>query len=210
MGMGAWSGEYPPDLAKVIGHAKRLAKVLARLERHEPDPWFVGRASELRGVVSLALGDWRAGTSDIEAARHAIVSHVDTLHRGIAKRLRCAVALDCCDHDEAITVGVPEDWEFPPTVEIENTEAHPQPNERPHRPRSLGGQPRRPGAGARGACLSSTGSGARLPVAWAKHTPPSTTSARSAARACSTRRARSTSAEAFPSTGGRPYGSRAP
>src|SRR5580698_9565045 len=125
MGMGAWSGEYPRDLAKVIGHAKRFTKVLANLETHDADAWFLGRASELRGVVSLALADWRSGASDLETASHAIVSYVDALHRGVAKRLRCAVALDCCEHDEVITVGVPEDWEFPPTVEIESAESAP-------------------------------------------------------------------------------------
>lgn len=123
--MGAWNGEYPQDLGKVIGHAKRFTKVLANLETHDPDAWYLGRASELRGVVSLSLADWRSGASDVEAASHAIVSYIDALHRGVAKRLRCGVALDCCDPDEVITVGAPEDCEFLPTVEIENTEPTP-------------------------------------------------------------------------------------
>ena len=203
--MGAWSGEYPRDLAKVIGHAKRFTKVLANLETHDADAWYLGRASELRGVVSLALADWRSGASDVEAASHAIVSYVDALHRGVAKRLRCGVALDCCDPDEVITVGVPEEWRIPADRGDRKHGAHPD-HERTDRARALGGQPRGPGAGARRAASRRSHWRARLPVAWAKRTPPSTTSARSVARACSTRRARSTNAEAFPSTGGRRCG----
>jgi RNA polymerase sigma factor for flagellar operon FliA len=120
--MSGWSGEYPRDLAKVIGHAKRFTKVLTKLESASAEVWFLGRAGELRGVVSLALADWRSGASNAEAAGHAIVSYIDTLHQGVARNLRCAVALDCCEHDEVITDGLPDDWQFPPTVEIESTD----------------------------------------------------------------------------------------
>ena len=120
--MGASNGEVPRNRARVIGHAKRLAKVLARLERQEADPWFVGRASELRGVVSLALADWRSGASDADAASRAILSHVDTLHRGIANKLHCELRLDCCHPDEVITDGTPEARTRPPAEDTERTE----------------------------------------------------------------------------------------
>jgi RNA polymerase sigma factor for flagellar operon FliA len=107
--MGAVSGEYPRELAKVIGHAKRLAKVLASLESQDAHVWFLGRASELRGVVSLALGDWRSGVSNTEATRHAIDSYVVTLHQGAARRLRSGLALDCCDLEDIITAALPEE-----------------------------------------------------------------------------------------------------
>ena len=105
--MGALSGQYPAHLRKVIGHAKRLTKVLSALERAGSDAWFLGRAGELRGVVSLALADWRSGVSDTDAASTAIVSYVDTLHRGVARRMRCGLALDCCELDEVITAVGP-------------------------------------------------------------------------------------------------------
>jgi RNA polymerase sigma factor FliA len=126
--MGALSSEYPRSLARVIGHAKRLTKVLASLESHEADAWFLGRAGELRGVVSLALADWRSGASDAEAASHAIVSYVDTLHRGIAEKLHCGFGLDCCHLDEVITAGVPEECNHPRAAQIERTEPLPATN----------------------------------------------------------------------------------
>ena len=105
--MGAFSGQYPADLRKVIGHAKRLMKVLTEMERVGTDAWFFGRAGELRGVVSLAMADWRSGVSDTDAASTAILSYVDTLHRGAARKLRCGWALDCCEQDEVITAVGP-------------------------------------------------------------------------------------------------------
>ncbi len=105
--MGAFSGQYPADLRKVIGHAKRLMKVLNEMERVGSDAWFLGRAGELRGVVSLAVADWRSGTRDTEAASTSILSYVDTLHRGAAQKLRCGWALECCEHDEVITAVAP-------------------------------------------------------------------------------------------------------
>jgi RNA polymerase sigma factor for flagellar operon FliA len=101
--MGAFNGRYPPDLGKVIAHAKRLRKVLKEIERGRADTWFLGRADELRGIVSLALADWRSGASDTERAGQAILSYVDTLHRGASRKLRCGLALECCELDDAIT-----------------------------------------------------------------------------------------------------------
>jgi RNA polymerase sigma factor (sigma-70 family) len=108
--MGASNGEYPRDLGAVIGHAKRLMKVLAKIERVRSDAWFRGRAGELRGVVSLALADWRSGASDVEATGKAIVSYVDMIHRGASKKLRCGFALDCCEPDDVITAVAPDEW----------------------------------------------------------------------------------------------------
>jgi RNA polymerase sigma factor FliA len=105
--MGAFSGQYPADLRKIIGHAKRLMKVLTEIERVAADEWFLGRAGELRGVVSLAMADWRSGVSDTDAASTAILSYVDTIHRGAARKLRCGWALDCCEEDEVITAVAP-------------------------------------------------------------------------------------------------------
>lgn len=107
--MSAFHGQYPRDLRKVIDHAKRLTKILASLERGHGDAWFLGRAGELRGVVSLALADWRSGTRDTEAAGKAILSYVDTLHRGASRKLGCGLALECCDHDEVITLAAFDD-----------------------------------------------------------------------------------------------------
>jgi RNA polymerase sigma factor for flagellar operon FliA len=126
--MSALSREYPGNLVRVIGHAKRLAKLLASLESHEADVWFRGRAGELRGVVSLALADWRSGVSDAEAASHAILSYVDTLHRGIANKRRCGVGLDCCRLDEVMTAGVAEACSRPPAADAESTEPLPATN----------------------------------------------------------------------------------
>jgi RNA polymerase sigma factor FliA len=108
--MSVFQGHYPPGLAKVLGHAKRLTKVLAEIERARPDAWSLGRAGELRGVVSLALADWRSGANDVEATGKAILSYVDTIHRGASKRLQCGVALACCAEDEVITAVAPEEW----------------------------------------------------------------------------------------------------
>jgi RNA polymerase sigma factor FliA len=102
--------QYPPDLAKVIRHAKRLMKVLAKMERSRRDVWFVGRDTELRGIVSLALADWRSGTTDTETAGTAIVSYVDAIHRDASKKLRCGVVLECCEFDDVITAVGPNEW----------------------------------------------------------------------------------------------------
>jgi RNA polymerase sigma factor for flagellar operon FliA len=105
--MGAFSSQYPADLRKVIEHAKRLMKVLNEIERVGTDRWFFGRAGELRGIVSLAITDWRSGVSDTDAASMAIRSYVDTLHRGAAQKLRCGWVFDCCEEDDVITAVAP-------------------------------------------------------------------------------------------------------
>jgi RNA polymerase sigma factor for flagellar operon FliA len=107
--MDVGSGRTPPDLARVLAHAKRLTKVLREMERVRADAWFVGRADELRSVVSLALADWRSGATDAERAGQAILSYVDTLHRGTARKLRCGLALACCEADEVITAVMLDD-----------------------------------------------------------------------------------------------------
>jgi RNA polymerase sigma factor for flagellar operon FliA len=112
--MGGVQGPYPEDLASAVAHAKRLIKLLTRIERTRSDPWFVGRSAEVRGVVSLALADWRSGASDSDQTRHAIASYIDGLHRGASRKLRCGSALDCCTPDDAITaVGSEEEGFFP-------------------------------------------------------------------------------------------------
>src|SRR5260370_12813404 len=107
--MRAFNGQYPRDLGKVIGHAKRLTKVLTKIERSGGDAWFFGRAGELRGVVSLALADWRSGASDTEAVGKAITSYIDTLHQGASRKLRCGLALECCELDDVITAVGPDE-----------------------------------------------------------------------------------------------------
>ena len=109
--MGVFRSQYPKDLAKVIQHAKRMTCVLNELERVRTDAWFMGRSGELRGVVSLALADFRSGASDTEAAGRAILSYVDALHRGASERLRCGLALDCCELDDVITAVSSDDAE---------------------------------------------------------------------------------------------------
>lgn len=109
--MGVFRSQYPKDLAKVIQHVKRMMHVLNELERVRTDAWFVGRSGELRGVVSLALTDFRSGASDAEAAGTAILSYVDELHRGASERLRCGLALDCCELDDVITAVSSDDTE---------------------------------------------------------------------------------------------------
>jgi len=101
--MGVFNGEYPEDLSRLIGHAKRLMKLLAKLERARRDRWFVGRSTEVRGVVSLAIADWRSGTRDLELTGKNIGTYIDTLHRGASKKLRCGLALECCSIDDVIT-----------------------------------------------------------------------------------------------------------
>jgi RNA polymerase sigma factor for flagellar operon FliA len=101
--MGVFDGQYPHDLGRVIGHAKRLMKVLAKMERARKDVWFVGRPGEIRGVVSLALADWRSGARDSEVTGRALSSYIDTLHRGASRKLRCGRALECCAIDDVIT-----------------------------------------------------------------------------------------------------------
>jgi len=106
--MGVLRSPYPKELGKVIQHVKRMTLVLNELERVRTDAWFMGRSGELRGVVSLALADFRSGASDAEAAGRAILSYVDELHRGASERLRCGPSLDCCERDDVIT-AVPSD-----------------------------------------------------------------------------------------------------
>jgi RNA polymerase sigma factor FliA len=107
--MRIFSGRYPQDLAKVVDHARRMKDLLEDLERVRTEAWFFGRAGELRGVVTLAVTDWRRGATDTETARRAILSHVDHLHRGAARRLRCGLTLACCHADEVITAPGEDD-----------------------------------------------------------------------------------------------------
>jgi RNA polymerase sigma factor for flagellar operon FliA len=119
--MRIFSGRYPKDLAKVIEHAKRLKDLLDELERVRTDAWFLGRAGELRGVVGLAVADWRRGTRDAEAAGRTILTYVDELHRGASKRLRCGLALECCEGDDVITALGSDDAEAVSEMEAETT-----------------------------------------------------------------------------------------
>ncbi|MGH7437878.1 MAG: sigma-70 family RNA polymerase sigma factor [Polyangiaceae bacterium] len=108
--MGYSNGQYPQDLRKVVAHAQRLIKVLAEIERGRKDAWFRGRAEELRGAMSLAVADWRSGARDADVAGRLLLSYVDALHRSASKKLRCGVALACCDPDDLITAVAPDEW----------------------------------------------------------------------------------------------------
>ena len=119
--MRIFSGQYPKDLAKVIEHARRLKALLDELERVRTDAWFLGRAGELRGVVGLAVADWRRGASDAEAAGRTILAYVDELHRGASKRLRCGLALECCEGDDVITARGLDDAESVSAMEAQTT-----------------------------------------------------------------------------------------
>jgi RNA polymerase sigma factor for flagellar operon FliA len=107
--MGFSNSQYPRDLRKVVAHAQRLVKVLSEIERGRKDAWFRGRAEEVRGAVSLAIGDWRSGARDADVAGSLLLSYVDALHRSASKKLRCGVALACCDLDDVITAVGPDE-----------------------------------------------------------------------------------------------------
>lgn len=115
--MGSSNGQYPRDLRKVVAHAQRLIKVLSEIERGRKDAWFRGRAEEVRGAMSLAIGDWRSGARDADVAGRLLLSYVDALHRSASKKLRCGVALACCDADDVITAVAPEEWKSAPTFD---------------------------------------------------------------------------------------------
>ncbi len=108
--MGFSNGQYPRDLRKVVAHAQRLIRVLTEIERGRKDAWFRGRAEEVRGAVSLAVADWRSGARDADVAGRLLLSYVDALHRSASKKLRCGVALACCDPDDVITAVAPDEW----------------------------------------------------------------------------------------------------
>jgi RNA polymerase sigma factor FliA len=108
--MGFSNGQYPRDLRKVVAHARRLIRVLTEIERGRKDAWFRGRAEEVRGAVSLAVADWRSGARDADVAGGLLLSYVDALHRSASKKLRCGVALACCDPDDVITAVAPDEW----------------------------------------------------------------------------------------------------
>jgi RNA polymerase sigma factor for flagellar operon FliA len=101
---GVFGGEYPGELGQAIGHAKRFAKVLAKLEAEgQGSTWITGRAGELRAVVSCAVQDWRSGAQSEDGARRSIVAYVEELHRGASRKLRCRRALECCSRGDAVT-----------------------------------------------------------------------------------------------------------
>jgi RNA polymerase sigma factor for flagellar operon FliA len=108
--MGSSNGQYPRDLRKVVAHAQRLIRVLTEIERGRKDAWFRGRAEEVRGAMSLAIGDWRSGARDADVAGQLLLSYVDALHRSASKKLRCGVALACCDPDDVVTAVAPDQW----------------------------------------------------------------------------------------------------
>jgi len=108
--MGLSNDKYPRDFRRVIAHAQRLVKILSEIERSRQDVWFRGRAEEVRGAVSLAIADWRSGARDAEDAGKLLLSYVDSLHRSASKKLRCGIALACCDSDDVITAVAPDEW----------------------------------------------------------------------------------------------------
>ena len=108
--MGLSNDKYPRDFRRVIAHAQRLVKILSEIERSRQDVWFRGRAEEVRGAVSLAIADWRSGARDAEDAGKLLLSYVDSLHRSASKKLRCGIALACCDPDDVITAVAPDEW----------------------------------------------------------------------------------------------------
>ena len=108
--MGLSNDKYPRDFRRVIAHAQRLMKILSEIERSRQDVWFRGRAEEVRGAVSLAIADWRSGARDADVARELLLSYVDSLHRSASKKLRCGIALACCDPDDVITAVAPDEW----------------------------------------------------------------------------------------------------
>jgi hypothetical protein len=104
--MGVFHGEYPDDLGKVVRHARRFADVLAKMERKGvPGDWVVGRAGEVRAIVSYFLEDWRNGVSEKDKTLEAISAYLDSVHRAASQRPTCvAVVVQCCGSDEAITL----------------------------------------------------------------------------------------------------------
>ncbi|MGA2451495.1 MAG: sigma-70 family RNA polymerase sigma factor [Polyangiaceae bacterium] len=108
--MGLSNDKYPRDFRRVIAHAQRLVKILSEIERSRQDVWFRGRAEEVRGAVSLAIADWRSGARDAEDAGKLLLSYIDSLHRSASKKLRCGIALACCDSDDVITAVAPDEW----------------------------------------------------------------------------------------------------
>ncbi|MDP9036678.1 MAG: hypothetical protein M3O50_17895 [Myxococcota bacterium] len=108
--MGLSNDQYPRDLRRAIAHAERLMKILSEIERARQDVWFRGRAEEVRGAVSLAISDWRSGARDADGVGKLLPSYVDSLHRSASKKLRCGLALACCDSDEVITAVAPDQW----------------------------------------------------------------------------------------------------
>ena len=108
--MGLSNDQYPRDLRRVVAHAQRLMKILSGIERARQDVWFRGRAEEVRGAVSLAIADWRSGARDADGVGKLLLSYVDSLHRSASKKLRCGLALACCDPDDVITAVAPDEW----------------------------------------------------------------------------------------------------
>jgi RNA polymerase sigma factor FliA len=113
--MGTPRRRYPPEFRNVLRHAKRFSELLTRLEQSQTaGTWVIGRAAELRAVVSCATSDWRTGAVAEIAALGAITSYVDGLHRDAAKQLGCHPQLECCTIDDAITFDM--DGDPPPSV----------------------------------------------------------------------------------------------
>ncbi len=73
--------------------------------------------------MSLAIGDWRSGARDADVAGKLLLSYVDSLHRSASKKLRCGVALACCDPDDVITAVAPDEWKSTATFESAGADA---------------------------------------------------------------------------------------
>ena len=115
--MDASSSQYSRELRNAIRHAKRLSKVLVQLEHdRRGGTWLVGRATEVRAVVSCTVADWRAGALDHDRALGVITSYVDNLHRSAAKRLRGGQSFECCTTDEALKLVPGDDAATAPSL----------------------------------------------------------------------------------------------
>ncbi len=206
--MGAFSSQYPADLRKVIEHAKRVMKVLNEIERVGTDRWFVGRAGELRGIVSMAIVDWRSGVTDADAASLAIRSYVDTLHRGAAQKLRCGWVLDCCQEDDVITAVAP--GEAGPFTEGDTANTALTQIQTGRRLPPDGSTAPKCSRACKEGSHSSRGTHRPSRGAWGPGASRWTTSAPSVTTGCSMRRGRSTSAGGCRSISGRRSGFETP
>ena len=106
-GMGVFRSSYPEDLREIIRHAERFADVLVKMEQGDKKVarWALGRAGEVRAVLSYMLSDWRDGKKDQGATCAAVRGYLEGLHRSAREHQgRPHALLECCDLGDALTV----------------------------------------------------------------------------------------------------------
>ncbi len=111
-GMNIYGPFYPADLQRMVNHAERFARAVARSasmlslsraagpravdDRTDAELWLTGRTEEIEAYVGDVVADWRGGRLRARAAALALRRYLSDLHLGFVAFVGGGVAPPCC------------------------------------------------------------------------------------------------------------------